>query len=192
MKPVTPAPGTLLVEAMVETEMRVPEGVTEVTLQSDTGFIAAAETSLAESLGVDVDDVGVSWVAMSASKQGRSRLLQQASSSGKTSVTVQTGYAIRAGSGDEIKTIGQKMRNPATMRSFRNKAAQNLGGGDFEMGEGEPRVLEVSEFTATDADTDDAALPLSASEPTPATANSAATNNVLLALALATGLSLLF
>lgn len=146
-KPQTPAPGTLIVEAVIETEMRLPEGVTETMLQTDSGFIQVAEMSLAESLEEPVENVGLSWVSVSSSSR-RTRLLQR-SSTDKNVVKVETSYQIRGDSADKVEEIGSKMRDAETMKRFKANASEKLDAAEFdhdelkaglEMGDRVPQV----------------------------------------------------
>jgi hypothetical protein len=158
-------PGTLAVEATIKTEVRVPEGVTETTLQTDTGFIEATETSLAESIDVDVGNVQVTWIDMktvSSSTSGSSTLrgLQSTKSEDVNKdtikVEVETGFVVQTDSADKVKTIGEKIKDPATMKRYHSKQSEkfaekaDLEGApvwmkNMELGDKDPEAMQVVE-----------------------------------------------
>lgn len=156
-------PGTLAVEATIKTEVRIPEGVTETTLQTDTGFIEATETSLAESIDVDVGNVQVTWIDMktvSTSTSGSSlRGLQSTKSEDVNKdqlVEVETGFVVQTDSADKVKTIGEKIKDPATMKRYRSKQSEkfaekaDLEGApawmkNMELGDKDPEAMQVVE-----------------------------------------------
>jgi hypothetical protein len=109
------------------TELRVPTGVTESTLQSDSGFIAAAEQSLAESLEVSEDDVAIQWLSVSDLRVLRGRMLQAGKAGGEKTVQLETGYAIKAESAEGVEKIGKDLKSKDTMSKFRTKATEKNG-----------------------------------------------------------------
>jgi hypothetical protein len=163
------------------TELRVPTGVTESTLQSDSGFIAAAEQSLDESLEVSEDDVAIQWLAVSDLRVLRGRMLQAAKAGEKT-VQLETGYAIKAESAASVEKIGKDLKSKDIMSKFRTKATEKMGSADFEseelkngkvsMGEKDPEAREVLEYAvpARSSESDSAASQTEPAEVSPAVA----------------------